>query len=517
MITKFSKGLVALTAIVAAAALTLAGAVKADTAVGFWTTNGTNDTGGSWNTVSNAVASAANGSGGVNVALFGVNAAGNSFVGVADDASGIFHGAAWNGTNGASTTPAGGFFDTGAAQGFAGNDTPWSTNGTDAVGQGVGQIAGYDQGFFAGMEWDVASGALVTDLNALTDPAGGSLSSGTYYGGPIFIESYDTTGGEVGNAGGINASGTISGTAFQNFGSFYYQGVIASAGKAYVIPYTDAADPAATSWNISAGGATGGYNFESSLAVAYGYTATVNTSGYSFGATGGTGTLNNYGQGPNNNFQWFTDNADSGNGSGTAVGFDIDSTGSYNHAVYDSHVGSSVEVADDRGGNTTFMVGIDDAGVGVGFETISADGEAYFHGWSTTNGTSVTDFPDATVSAIGSKFFQVAGGAIGPGVKTFTGAYNKKKKTYAAIKLVHSKPAKVSVILTAPAGAGGQVVTVTSSNAAVLGNFTITVPAGQTTVQNFKTAKVGKHAKGMTVTLTACAPGGCQSVTVTSK
>ncbi len=288
----------------------------------------------------------------------------------------------------------------------------------------------------------------------------------------------------------------------------------------FVIPYFDVNDPAATSWNISEAGAVTGYSFINSLSQAVGYTATVAGSGYSYNAsTGGTGTLNNYGSGPNNNFIWGLSTNDSGDGSGALVGFDIDSTGSYNHDIYAKNSSTSQEVADDRGGNTTFLVGVAGDGTSAGFETISADGEAYFHAWGTKTGTpgATVDYPEPS-GTIGSKAFEVSqgAGATGLGVKTFTGAERtvNGKVAFKAIVLKHAKTAKVSIVLS---GNGPQVVTVTSSNTADLANFTATVPGGQNFVYNVKTPQVSKTAKGHVITLTASAPGGSQSVTVTIK
>ncbi len=214
-------------------AIALSGPTRAQVAAGF-DQNASSGliSGFAWTVNTGAVAHCANGSGGSNTAMFGVSANGQVLVGVADDSSGLFHGAAWNGVNAASTTPAGGFFDSGTAQGFPGNDTPWSINNTgNAVGQGVGQISGYDTGFFAGIEW-TGNGSAIVDLNSLNDPAGNAMSGSSYYGGPVYIEGYDITGGLVGSAAGINTSGQISATSFQNFGSFYYQGIVAGGGGA---------------------------------------------------------------------------------------------------------------------------------------------------------------------------------------------------------------------------------------------------------------------------------------------
>src|SRR5579862_5092850 len=94
----------------------LAGPAKTQIAAGFYE-NGSSGvtTGFSWNVDTNAVATASNGSGGSNTIMFGVSPNAKWFVGVADDSSGLFHGAAWNGVNGAATTPVGGFFESGAS------------------------------------------------------------------------------------------------------------------------------------------------------------------------------------------------------------------------------------------------------------------------------------------------------------------------------------------------------------------------------------------------------------------
>ncbi len=114
--------------------------------------------------------------------------------------------------------------------------------------------------------------------------------------------------------------------------------------------------------------------------------------------------------------------------------------------------------------------------------------------------------------AAGSKMFVIAsGGSSALTVTTFTGAF--KHGHYKPIVLKHGKKAKVSVVVMS--GDSAEVVTVTSSNPSVIADFTITVPAGQTTVNNFKTPRVNKNAQGQTVTLTASDSGGGQSVTVT--
>ncbi len=195
---------------------------------------------------------------------------------------------------------------------------------------------------------------------------------------------------------------------------------------------------------------------------------------------------------------------------GQAVGFDIDSTGSYNHAVYDMNDTTSQEIADDRGGNTTFLVGVAGDGTSAGFETIAADGEAFFHAWGTKTGT-----PGATVDysepsgTEGSKAFLISRNLPNtcPKPKEIHGEF-KKGKYKDPIVLKHGKSFKISIILDKPAGGGGQVVTVTSSDPTVFPNFTITVPAGQTTVNNAKGPKVSKTAKGKKTKTCAMTPWG---------
>ncbi len=519
-----------LTTLAAAAVFTLTGPAKAQIAAGF-ESDGKVVTGFSWNVNTNAVSKPAPLPAGSQTALFGVSKSASMFCGIGDggpDGPNVFQGICWDGVNGSVPKPCP---DTGVVQGFPGNDLPVSINDNGyAVGQGVGQIAGYDQGMYACILW--ADGcSIIVDTNAFQDPAGKAINSSLYYSdangnkGPIYLIGVDPT-GLLGTGAGINNDGLIACLAGQTFGNFYYQGVICptnfgAGGGVFVIPYTDQADPAATSFNISEAGATCGYNFENNLSAAYGYTATITTEGYKFSpltngnagsstGVGGSGKLTSYGQGPNNNFIWGLSTNDDGSGNGQLVGFDIDNTGTFNHAIYAKNSVASAEVAADRGGNTTFLRGVAGDGTSAGFETIKADGEANFHAWGTKTGTpgATTDYPEG-MGIVASKAFQVSSGGGGnnePQVQSIT--IKGKPK--------HGKPIKGTVTLTGPAGAGGLVVTVSSTlPAGDLANFTVSVPGGATTA-NFKSPKLSKTSKGHTGHLVAN-PGNVSSATFTIK
>ncbi len=102
----------------------------------------------------------------------------------------------------------------------------------------------------------------------------------------------------------------------------------------------------------------------------------------------------------------------------------------------------------------------------------------------------------------------------GLGALTIQGKF--KKNTYQAFTLKHGKRAKISILLDHTT-TSDQVITMTSSNPSDLANFSVTVPAGTDRVNNAKTPKVNKKAKGHTVTLTATGASDTGSITTTIK